>query len=63
MFRTCYTRKNARANAHARKFVKCSKWPETYSNLEMKSFGAFYNFDARVRVRHRVRTDLRTLKC
>ena len=43
-FRTCYAWKNARADAHARKFLKCSKWPETYSKLEMKSFGAFFNF-------------------
>ena len=58
MFHTCYTRKNARA----RKFKKCSKWPETYCKLEMKSSGAFFNFDARVRVRHDARADGRTLK-
>ena len=62
MFHTCYMRKNARADAHARKFKKCSKWPETYCKLEMKSFGAFFNFDARVRVRHDVRADARTLQ-
>ena len=61
MLRTRYARKNARADEHARKFVKCSKCPETYSKLEMKSFGAFVNFDARVRIRHDARADARTL--
>ena len=62
-FRTCNARKNARADAHARNFSKCSKWPETYTKLEMKWFGAFYNFDARVRVRHGARAHAHKLKC
>ena len=55
MLRTRYARRSARADEHARKFVKCSIYPETYSKLEMKSFGAFFNFDARVRIRHDAR--------
>ena len=62
-FPTGCARKNARTDAHARKFLKCSKWPETYSKLEMKSFGAFFNFDARVRARHGARAHARTFKC
>ena len=61
MLRTRYARKNARADEHARKFVKCSKCPETYSKLEMKSFGAFFNFDARVRVRNWARVHVKEL--
>ena len=43
---------DARAPVRARKFLKCLKWPETYSNYVEKWFWAFWNFDGRVRARH-----------
>ena len=35
---------NARAGVYARNFLKCLEWPETYSYLIKKWFGAFENF-------------------
>ena len=43
---------NARADAYARKILKCLKWPETCSKLIKKWFWAFLNFDARVSARN-----------
>ena len=42
---------NARTNAHARKFQKCSEWSQMYSRLIKIEFWAFWNFDALVRAR------------
>lgn len=40
---------NARADVRAQKIFKCLKCPETCSKLEIWSFTAKWNFDARVR--------------
>ena len=44
--------RTARGDKYGRKFLKCFKWPDSYSPLIVKWFWAFYNFDARVRARH-----------
>ena len=44
----CARAENARARVDARKIFKCLKWPETCSALEIRSFGAKKNFNARL---------------
>ena len=49
--------KNARADAHARKILKCSKWSETYPKNFWRHLEHFFCFNARVRARNDARAD------